>query len=61
MLGYRTKAPKFQRRHYNAISEVLKEQNAPDGLIMEFAQLFTEDNDNFDFIKFLEASGYRGN
>lgn len=53
--------PKYQRRHYNDISEVLKEEHASDGLIMRFAQLFTEDNHNFDFIRFVEACNYKGN
>jgi hypothetical protein len=52
--------PKYQRRHYNDISKILKFTHAADDIIMEFASLFTQDNNNFDFIKFLEASGYKG-
>ncbi len=51
----------YHKKQYNEISELLRKENASDSIIMRFAHLFSRDNKNFDFIRFLEASNYRGN
>ncbi len=67
MLGTRTKRPLYQRRQYNDLAGILKavevtgdDRRLLDELIMILCKRFQSDNPNFDFIKFMEASGYVG-
>tara|TARA_A100001201_G_C4035691_1_gene185102 strand:+ start:58 stop:210 length:153 start_codon:yes stop_codon:yes gene_type:complete len=43
------------RKHFVAIAEILKDRNADENLIRDFALLCLDENPNFDYIKFVNA------
>ena len=50
--------PFFQRRHYNAIAEVILEHDQiPPIVIQSLCKKFHADNPNFDEARFLKAAG----
>jgi len=46
----------MSRKHYEAIAKVLKENNASSQLILDLAEVFENDNSNFNTKLFLQAS-----
>jgi hypothetical protein len=50
--------PFFQRRHYQAVAEVLLEHDQfPTTVIHSLCKMFHADNPNFDEARFLKAAG----
>ena len=45
------------RKHFIAIAEILKENNASFEMIREFVYFLQKENPNFDYQKFQDASG----
>jgi len=46
----------FQRRHYRAIAQVLREEGTGEDLIKAFADMLARDNGNFDRQRFLAVA-----
>ena len=46
----------MSKKHYEAIAKVLKENNASSQLILDLAEVFENDNANFNTKLFLQAS-----
>ena len=47
---------KFQKRHYEAIATVLRENNFDTSHVEKFALMFAQDNPNFDYHRFVHAT-----
>jgi len=45
------------RKHFIAIAYILREQKANDSLIKAFCGYLSKDNDLFDKLRFIKASG----
>ena len=43
------------KKHFEAIAAILKANNAPLSLVMEFAAYFESENPNFDAERFVEV------
>jgi Golgi nucleoside diphosphatase len=48
----------MSRKHFVAIADILKTQNASKELCLELAYQFKTLNSNFDITRFLNACGY---
>jgi len=52
-----SKLSSFSRRHYRAITEIIRNAKTKYQVAQDLAKMFSEDNKRFDFKKFFKACG----
>ena len=51
---------KLTKKHYKTMAEILRRNKCTPELCKEFGDYFEEENENFNFLKFMEAAlGHR--